>query len=425
MPAKKRKNTEKITKEEVVKPKQTKTNKVSHPSHRVEPGVVLTIGQGDVGQLGLGEDINEKKKPGLVVFPAEAQGNIVQVVAGGMHTVCLTSSGKVFTFGCNDDGALGRDTTVEGSEFEVREVENLNVRVVQISAGDSHTAALTDDGIVYIWGSFRDGMGVIGLTLKGVVREPFHLPLDHKIVQIASGNDHLCLLTDKGMIFSMGCADQGQLGRVAECFSLRGGRKGLGLVLSPTQIRFKPIRGSGPPVFSNVWCSSYCTFASTNEGDVYGWGLNNYHHLGIKDTRTWFVPQKVKGFSNIEVEWICGGQHHTVLLDTKGKVYSLGRIDYGRLGLGGNVEESHVPRMLEKIKKSNVTSVDCGASMSIASTKEGEVYSWGMGSSLQLGTGEEDDELTPVLIKSKQLENRKAIMVSAGGQHTVILAKDK
>lgn len=28
-------------------------------------------------------------------------------------------------------------------------------KVVQVSAGDSHTAALTEDGVVFIWGSFR------------------------------------------------------------------------------------------------------------------------------------------------------------------------------------------------------------------------------------------------------------------------------
>lgn len=31
----------------------------------------------------------------------------------------------------------------------------LEEKVVQVSAGDSHTAALAEDGTVYIWGSFR------------------------------------------------------------------------------------------------------------------------------------------------------------------------------------------------------------------------------------------------------------------------------
>jgi len=65
----------------------------------------------------------------------------------------------VITFGCNDEGALGRDTSKEGSETEPGKVV-LEGRVVQITAGDSHTAALLSDGKVYAWGSFRVSMHV-------------------------------------------------------------------------------------------------------------------------------------------------------------------------------------------------------------------------------------------------------------------------
>lgn len=64
---------------------------VSHRSHRKEVGQVLALGQGDVGQLGLGEDIIERKKPALVSLPEKT----VQVIAGGMHTVCLSETGQV------------------------------------------------------------------------------------------------------------------------------------------------------------------------------------------------------------------------------------------------------------------------------------------------------------------------------------------
>ena len=57
-----------------------------------EPGLVLTLGQGDTGQLGLGEDIMERSKPALV----KDLENIVQICAGGMHSVCLTKDGEVW-----------------------------------------------------------------------------------------------------------------------------------------------------------------------------------------------------------------------------------------------------------------------------------------------------------------------------------------
>lgn len=36
----------------------------------------------------------------------------------------------------------------------------------------------------------------------------------------------------------------------------------------------------GKAHFVDVFCGSYCTFALTKEGLVYGFGLTNYHQLG-------------------------------------------------------------------------------------------------------------------------------------------------
>ena len=61
----------------------------------------------------------------------------------------------MFTWGCNDEGALGRETK-EGEEYLPGQVLDLkNVGVAMISAGDSHTAALASNGDVYCWGVFR------------------------------------------------------------------------------------------------------------------------------------------------------------------------------------------------------------------------------------------------------------------------------
>lgn len=70
-----------------------------------------------------------------------------------MHTVALSNQGKVFTWGCNDEGALGR----EGAENVPLEVANtLAIPVTDISAGDSHTIAYnTEINHVYIWGLYR------------------------------------------------------------------------------------------------------------------------------------------------------------------------------------------------------------------------------------------------------------------------------
>ena len=60
----------------------------------------------------------------------------------------------MYTWGCNDEGALGRKTPDEDDCMEPGKVE-FEEEIVQISAGDSHTAAVTKTGRVYAWGAFR------------------------------------------------------------------------------------------------------------------------------------------------------------------------------------------------------------------------------------------------------------------------------
>lgn len=387
---------------------------VEHSSHAKEKGLVLVLGQGDVGQLGLGEDIMQRKKPALVSLPE----GVLQAVAGGMHTVCLGESGKVYTFGCNDEGALGRETTEEGSEMSPGKVE-LEDKVVQVSAGDSHTAALTEHGTVYVWGSFRDNSGVIGL-LEPMKKSalPVKMPINSPMVKIASGSDHLVMLSQAGELYSSGCGEQGQLGRVAECFANRGGRFGLVKLLSPLVVRAKV-------TFVDVFCGAYFTFAVSKQGHVYGFGLTNYHQLGKQSSNVCFAPVKLTSFKNSTTSWVdfSGGQHHTVCLDAEGKVYSLGRAEYGRLGLGAAAEEKSEPTPVPGMAAAR--GVACGASVSYAVTKEGSAFAWGMGTNLQLGTGEEDDEWSPVEMSGKQLEGRAVLSISSGGQHTVLLVQDK
>ena len=84
---------------------QESINRLEENSKFAKAGLVLSLGTGDTGQLGLGEDILERSKPALV---KGIDGQIVSIAAGGMHSVCLTKDGEVWSFGCNDEGALGR-----------------------------------------------------------------------------------------------------------------------------------------------------------------------------------------------------------------------------------------------------------------------------------------------------------------------------
>ena len=76
--------------------------------------------------------------------------------------MAVSSGGRVFSCGCNDDGALGR-VTIQGArgaqpEFDFHEIAwfSPTVHVVQVAAGDCHSIALGLNGGVYTWGSYKD-----------------------------------------------------------------------------------------------------------------------------------------------------------------------------------------------------------------------------------------------------------------------------
>lgn len=69
-----------------------------------------------------------------------------QVQSAGYHTALLLrdadDKSQLWTWGCNDDGVLGRETKDdEEGEPTVVDLEN----VVKIAVGDYHMAALTAD----------------------------------------------------------------------------------------------------------------------------------------------------------------------------------------------------------------------------------------------------------------------------------------
>lgn len=125
------------------------------------------------------------------------------------------------------------------------------------------------------------------------------------------------------------------------------------------------------------------------------------------------------------VKQIAGGQHHTLVLKDDGICYVIGRRDYGRLGLGQLSDDVIELQPVNALVGKKIRSISCGEAQSFALTDDGKLYSWGMGSNHQLGTGSEADALEPVLIVSKQTQDKRIILASSGGQHSIFLVEDE
>ena len=114
---------------------------------------VYSYGSGECDQLGLGDsDVFEAKVPKKVIsLNTEINNKVYKICCGGMHSVVLTTMGKVFTWGCGDEGTLGR----EGLENTPNLVP-IDQPMNNITAGDCHTIVYnTELNLAYMWGSYR------------------------------------------------------------------------------------------------------------------------------------------------------------------------------------------------------------------------------------------------------------------------------
>jgi len=195
-----------------------------HDGSRVEPpdwanlkdqptGVVLVHGAGDCDQLGLGETRHERAKPTLVKGLSGV--SIRSIACGGLHTICVTSEGRLFSWGCGDDGALGRPAGITDSQPGLVSLP-VGVAIQIVTCGDSHTCAVDFAQQLWLWGSYKDSDGYIGIVHDDVVvpmtSEPSLVSGVTGVVDVASGANHTLALTGDGKAFSWGSNQAGQLG---------------------------------------------------------------------------------------------------------------------------------------------------------------------------------------------------------------------
>jgi hypothetical protein len=137
--------------------------------------------------------------------------NISDVKCGSFHTLLQTSSGEVYAWGSNRYGQISngcndyQNTPIKVNGFS-------GERVVMISCGWGHSMALTESGHVYSWGF--NGYGQLGNGNTVDSNTPKLVELNSVIVErISCGQWHSLLLSKDGAIYAFGDNDLGQIGK--------------------------------------------------------------------------------------------------------------------------------------------------------------------------------------------------------------------
>jgi alpha-tubulin suppressor-like RCC1 family protein len=129
---------------------------------------------------------------------------------------------------------------------------------------------------------------------------------------------------------------------------------------------------------------------------------------------------KVCSFNIVIRQVSCGEDHTAFVVEPSGQVYSMGSNQDGKLGVGqAAMRSSNVPCLVENLQ--GIVKVACGSSHTLAISESGQAYSWGLGFSGALGTGESSIQDKPRMITA--IHSQRIIDIDAGSKHSLFLTE--
>ncbi|KAG5187127.1 putative regulator of chromosome condensation like protein [Tribonema minus] len=366
-----------------------------------------------------------------VPLPGFEKGGVRDVACGQNHTAVVTTSGELLTFGNGSYFKLGHGarvnvkepTVVQENVKEPTVVQSLSdagvrlrsslsdagVRLRSVACGDSHTAAIDEDGLLYTWGwggSLFSGGGALGHgSTSGDVKEPQLVEAVAdvlKAVQVGAGENHTAILTDDGEVWACGAGEYGRLGNggTSDC-------------ATPT-----PVLGLEDKVITRLSVGHAFTLALASTGELYGWGRNDAGQLGLGGGFSMDVyamenlPRQVAedhALGTKKIVAMAAGHSHACAVTDDGKLYMWGMKRY--------LEPEHMSVM----DNETVTDVGCGDKYAAVITQQGDMFTFGKGRSNCLGHGATTTLPQPTLVEFFERHNLRVVKVACGHRHVAAL----
>jgi alpha-tubulin suppressor-like RCC1 family protein len=320
-------------------------------------GGVKCWGDNLLAQLGTNDNFNRTEPTNVVGLST----GVAAIATGGFHTCALMTTGGVKCFGYNGSGQVGDPAS--GFRSKLVDVVGLTAGVVAITAGLSHTCALTTGGGVKCWGSNFNGptpVDVAGLTSG--------------IAAIAAGSGHTCALTEGGGVKCWGGNQFGQLGD------------------NSTDDRLNPVDVAGLATgVTAIATSNNHTCATTTSGAMKCWGDAQYGQLGDNSTG----DANLRRLSPVDVAGLAGGVTamatgvwHTCANTASSGIKCWGSNAVGQVGNGtfGNQYLSPVSTLVYLGKRPSDVNGDLKSDLLFRNTQTGQVTAWLMNGTATIST---------------------------------------
>ncbi|XP_045065669.1 retinitis pigmentosa GTPase regulator b [Coregonus clupeaformis] len=331
----------------------------------------------------------------------------LNISCGDEHTALITENGKLFMFGSNNWGQLGLGSkTMVNKPTCVKALKSEKVRLA--ACGRNHTTVYTSRGNVYSTGGNNEGQLGLGDCEERTAFQLVDFFSSHgPIKMLAAGSNTSAALTESGKLFMWGDNTEGQIGLGKESSAL-----------TPQEVTV------GRPV-AWVSCGYYHSALVTVDGGLYTFGERDSGKLGLATGQLdgHRVPQLVKGITDRVTQVACGGGHTVAVTDED--LYTFGLGQFGQLGQGTCIFEARLPRAVDHFRKGRVRQVMCGENHTAVITDSGLLYTFGDGRHGKLGLGEENftNQFKPTLCPRFLKYNVQA--VTCGGCHMLVLAKPR
>lgn len=265
------------------------------------------------------------------------------------------TGGFAKAWGLNNKGQLGDGTIVDKSTpVKVNTIAD----VIAIDAGETHTAAVKNDGTVWTWGEnlyAQLGDGSLNNSLN-----PVNVAGLAGIVKVSSKFRHTLALKDDGTVWAWGWNYYGELGN------------GSTVKNQPFGIT-SPVQAIGLSGVQDIAAGSYHSLALHSDGTVSAWGYNQKGQLGDGTRTDRLTPVPVSGLSNVVA--ISAGWEHSLALASDGTVWAWGYGGYGQLGNGDTIEVTTPTRVNGLV---DVVAIAAGGWYSLALKSDGTVWKWGL-----------------------------------------------
>ncbi|MCM1123791.1 MAG: InlB B-repeat-containing protein [Eubacterium sp.] len=323
-----------------------------------ENGSLWMWGSNGYGQLGNGTTESS-------TVPIKIMENVKSVSLGAYHSAAIKEDGSLWMWGRNSSGQLGNGisdsyyTSVNSTPIKIME----NVRFVALYA--DHSAAVKEDGSLWMWGS--NGYGQLGNGTTESSTVPIKIMENVRFV--STGYDHSAAIKEDGSLWMWGSNGYGQLGN------------------GTTEKSITPVK-----VMENVRTISlgqYCTAAIKTNGNLWMWGSNGYGQLGNGTKENSTTPIEIMQ----SVKSISLGGFLSAAIKEDSSLWMWGDNRWGQLG-NGTKENSMIPvKIIEEVKFISMIG------FSSASIKaDGSLWMWGSNEYGQLGNGTTENSLVPIQI---------------------------